>query len=414
MLNAVLAPSLRERRLARWVTPIVLLAALAVASCGGAGLSPGPVPTGVTGSGAPAVSGASASASAAGSAVSPGAVSAAGVAESPAGLGPASSVTAFFYPWYGTAAHDGTWRHWNQLSHKPPGDIASSFYPERGPYSSRDSAVLAQQMADLKSARIGSIAVSWWGQGAWDDTTLSAVFVAAEAAGIKIAFHLEPYSGQSAASIASDIRYLLTKYGTSPALLRMSDATSGDASTAARPVFYIFASSRIPAADLKATIAGLRGTNLDSIVMVHSPKAVSATRVGADGVYTYDAMASPDTFAGLVSDCRAAHLICSPSVAPGFDNRNAVATGLIYVDRAAGARYDAMWQAAISAGAEWISVTSFNEWHEGTQIEPAVAFDNGPRTYAGYEGAYGSATADAPRAYLVRTAYWINRFAPRG
>ena len=148
--------------------------------------------------------------------------------------------------------------------------------------------------------------------------------------------------------------------------------------------------------------------------MVHSPKAVSATRVGADGVYTYDALASPDAFATLVGDCRTANLICSPSVAPGFDNSRAVATGLLFVDRSSGARYDSMWQAAISAGAEWISVTSFNEWHEGTQIEPATASVLGTRTYSGYEGAYGAASADAPRAYLVRTAHWIDRFQPGG
>jgi hypothetical protein len=323
-------------------------------------------------------------------------------------------VTAFYYPWYGTSDHDGAWRHWNQLAHKPPADIASSFYPQRGAYSSRDPAVLAAQMADLRSARIGVIAVSWWGQGTWEDSSLDAVFAAAGSAGIKIAFHMEPYQGQTAASLASDIRYLLDRYRTSSALERVSRPTSGDPSTAVRPVFYLFASSRLPVADLKATIAGLRATAYDSIVMIHSPKAISATRLGADGVYTYDALASPDAFATLVGDCRTANLICSPSVAPGFDNHNAVATGLLFVDRAGGARYDAMWQAAISAGAEWISVTSYNEWHEGTQIEPAAASAIGPRTYAGYEGAYGAATADAPRAYLVRTAYWIDRFSPGG
>jgi hypothetical protein len=269
-------------------------------------------------------------------------------------------------------------------------------------------------MSDLRSARVGVIAVSWWGQGTWDDGTLDALFGAAANAGIKIAFHMEPYQGQTAASIASDIRYLLGRYGTSPALLRTARPTSGDASTAPRPVFYLFGSSRLPPADLKATITGIRGTAYDSIVMVHSPKAISATRVGADGVYTYDALAAPDAFATLLSDCRTANLICSPSVAPGFDNHNAVATGLLFVDRANGSRYDSMWQAAIAAGAEWISVTSYNEWHEGTQIEPAVSSSSGTRTYVGYEGAYGVAAADAPRAYLVRTAYWIDRFAPGG
>lgn len=403
-LNAVLAPlpdlTRSRRRLigvpGASVLILVLAAMVGAAGCGAPGTSPGP-------GGSVAPSGSTA-----------GPVGSAAPSQAPILATVSTGVTAFYYPWYGTSSHDGAWRHWNQLAHKPPADIASSFYPQRGAYSSRDLAVLAAQMADLRSARIGVIAVSWWGQGTWDDSSLDAVFAAAGSAGIKIAFHMEPYQGQTAASIASDVRYLLGRYGTSAALLRISRPTSGSPSTAARPVFYLFGSSRVPAADLKATIAGLRGTAYDSIVMVHSPKAVSATRVGADGVYTYDAMASPDTFAGLVADCRAANLICSPSVAPGFDNRNAVATGLIFVDRASGARYDSMWQAAIAAGTEWISVTSYNEWHEGTQIEPAVAWTSGPRTYSGYGGVYGSANADAPRAYLVRTAYWVNRFSPGG
>jgi hypothetical protein len=327
---------------------------------------------------------------------------------------PAATVTAFYYLWYGTAAHDGSWRHWNQLLHVPPDDIASAFYPERGPYSSRDSAVLAAQMADLRTARIGVIAVSWWGKGGWDDLSLDALFAAATAAGIKIAFHLEPYQGQTAASAAADIRYLLGRFGSSPALERVARPTSGSSSTAPRPIFYLFAPSRMPAADLKQALGGLRGTADDSIVMIHSPKAVTATRVGGDGVYTYDPMASPDAFAGLVAGCRAANLICSANVSPGFDNRQAVATGQQVVDRQNGARYDSMWQAAIAAKPEWIGIVSFDEWHEGTQIEPARDFTAGARTYTGYEGAFGVSAGDAPEAYLARTTYWVNKYAPAG
>jgi glycoprotein endo-alpha-1,2-mannosidase len=367
--------------------------ALLVAACGVSVSTPGPSST----AGLP-------SASIATSTPPPGA------SQIPTGFLPASTrVTAFFYAWYGTPENDGSWRHWNQLKHSPPDDIASSFYPQRGPYSSRDTAVLAAQMADLRAARIEVIAVSWWGQGSWDDQTLPELFAAAQAAGIRIAFHLEPYTGQTAASVAADIRYLLARWGSSPALYRASRQTSGDPSVAARPVFYLFAASRLPSADLKTAIAGLRGTADDAIVMIHSPRAVSATRVGADGVYTYDALASPDTFAPLVAACKAADIICSPSVAPGFDNSHAVATGVQTVDRAAGARYDSMWQAALSSGSEWVSVTSFDEWHEGTQIEPAVDFAAAGRTYEGYQGAFGATGAGAPRAYLDRTAYWVAR-----
>ena len=336
-----------------------------------------------------------------------------GASQSLTPLPPASDrVTAFFYLWYGTQEHDGAWRHWNQNAHVPPGDIASQYYPERGPYSSRDPEVLAAQMADLRSARIGVIAVSWWGKGEWDDQSLDALFAAAEVAGVKIAFHLEPYSGQTATSVVADIRYLLGRFGSSPALYRVSRPTSASASTAARPVFYLFAPSRMPAAELKTALGGLRGTADDSVVMIHSPNAVSAVRDGGDGVYTYDPLASPDSFAALVAGCKADNLICSPDVNPGFDNRQAVTTPQQVIDRQNGARYDSMWQAAIATTPEWIGIVSFDEWHEGTQIEPARDFTSGTRTYTGYEGAWGTTGADAPDAYLNRTAFWVQKYAP--
>jgi hypothetical protein len=383
---------------------LALAVTVGLAACGPAANStPPPTPSGSTAPGGSL-----------GPSVAPSAAQTASPSADATAAPPSETVTAFFYMWYGTPAHDGAWRHWNQNSHLPPGDIASQFYPEAGPYSSRDPAVLAAQMAELRSAGIGVVAVSWWGRGSWDDQSLDALFAAATPAGIKIAFHLEPYTGQTAASVASDIRYLLGRFGASPALYRVSRATSASASTAPRAVFYLFAPSRLPAAALKAALGGLRGTADDSIVMIHSPKAASAVHDGGDGVYTYDPLASPDSFAALVAGCRADNLICSPDVSPGFDDRQAVTNPQPTIDRQNGARYDAMWQAAIATAPEWIGIVSFNEWHEGTQIEPARDYAAGARTYTGYEGAWGVTGAAAPDAYLTRTAYWVARFSQGG
>lgn len=414
MLNARLTTVRRRgprgRRLARLlgIAGLLLAAATAASGCGSAGMTDQP-------------SNSIPSATAAMTTAYPSPVPSVGsssrpsLAASPSAVAPPSSnVTAFFYAWYGTPDGDGAWRHWNQRAHVPPDDIASSYYPERGPYSSRAPDVLASQMAELAQARVGVIAVSWWGIGSWEDKSLDAIFAAASARGIKIAFHIEPYQGQTAASVGGDILYLLGRFGSSPALYRVSRATAGSSSTSPRPVFYLFGSSRLPVPDLTAVIHALRGTPNDSIVMVHSPKASTAVKDGADGVYTYDSMAVPDALASLVADCRADHVICSPSVSPGFDNSQAVSTGVLFQDRQNGARYDSMWQAVLGAHPEWVSVTSFNEWHEGTQIEPATDYAAGSRTYRGYAGAYGAADQDAPDAYLNRTAYWVDQFSPGG
>jgi hypothetical protein len=97
-------------------------------------------------------------------------------------------------------------------------------------------------------------------------------------------------------------------------------------------------------------------------------------------------------------------------VAPGFDGTRGTTFRKV-VSPAAGERYDEMWRGALAAGADVVTVTSWNEWHEGTQIEPAVphCFPDGYCS-PGYEGIYGRYGTDAPRAYMDRTREWAQLF----
>ena len=68
----------------------------------------------------------------------------------------------------------------------------------------------------------------------------------------------------------------------------------------------------------------------------------------------------------------------------------------------------------------FVSVTSFNEWHEGTQIEPAVQkmrkidhplmkVEEAYMDYSeGAEPTAQAANATAPDMYLVRTKRWAD------
>lgn len=65
-----------------------------------------------------------------------------------------------------------------------------------------------------------------------------------------------------------------------------------------------------------------------------------------------------------------------------------------------------MWKTAIRASADLVTITSYNEWQEGTQIEPA-------RQQVGrlsYERAWGKTGLAARHAYLAATAVWAERF----
>ena len=130
---------------------------------------------------------------------------------------------------------------------------------------------------------------------------------------------------------------------------------------------------------------------------------------GKAQAYTYDTM----TFRGQMFRrmCTQAHrqgLLCAPSVGPGYSAQRA--TGDVRsVDRGNGRTYDSMWNAAIRSGADMATITSYNEWNEGTQIEPACVREG----YTSYEGAWGLTGKVADRSYLNRTRYWISRFVRR-
>jgi hypothetical protein len=295
-------------------------------------------------------------------------------------------VSAFFYPWYATASRDGSFVHWSQAGHAPPDDIASSYYPARGLYSSADRLVLGRQMEEIRAAGIDEIAVSWWGTGSFEDARLPLVAEAARAQGIQVAVHLEPYAGRTVAGTVADVEYLRGL-----GIRR----------------FYVYRPLDLPLDEWAQANA-----QLDDVEMLAQTGFVGAAmRGGFDGVYTYDIVSfGGGTFARICAEAHAKGLLCAPSVGPGYDARRGSFDARVKLRRD-GRTYDAMWRSAIAAGADRVTITSYNEWHEGTQIEPAaVAGRHGRYRYGSYDGAWGKHGRDAARAYLARTAYWSDVF----
>jgi hypothetical protein len=61
------------------------------------------------------------------------------------------------------------------------------------------------------------------------------------------------------------------------------------------------------------------------------------------------------------------------TVMPGYNDLRIRGSGYAQ-DREGGAYYERAWQAAIASQPNWIVINSFNEWPEGTYIEPSQSF----------------------------------------
>ena len=298
-------------------------------------------------------------------------------------------VSAFYYPWYETMGHDGAYVHWSQRGHAPPNDIASAYYPARGLYSSADGLVVAAQMDEIRAAGIGELAVSWWGRGSDEDARLPLLLADARADGIAVAAHIEPYQGRTVASVVDDVVYLRA--------------------LGIRTV-YVYRALELPVADWAAAHDALHAGGVTLFAQTALAGAAAAARF--DGLYTYDIVTYRGSmFARLCNEAHTLKLLCAPSVGPGYDARRGSGDPVVK-PRRHGATYDAMWKAAITAHADRVTITSNNEWHEGTQIEPAApGRRRGPYRYLCYDGAWGLYGATAETAYLDRTRYWADVFA---
>lgn len=134
---------------------------------------------------------------------------------------------------------------------------------------------------------------------------------------------------------------------------------------------------------------------------------------GFDGFYAYfatDGFTYGSTirhWSHLANWARANDQLFVPCVAPGYlDTRIRPWNGVNPRDREAGAYYDRSWSAALSVSPELVGITSFNEWHEGTQIEPAV-----PKQFTGFT--YLDYQPLPPDYYLNRTAHWVREWQNR-
>lgn len=351
---------------------------------------------------------------------------------------PDYDVHLFYYPWYGSPEVDGKYLHWNHRylrhwdpkeaakwpegRHSPPADIGSNFYPRLGPYSSRDPRILDDHMRQIRSSGAGVLVVSWYPVGSADDegedldSALPLILDHAVEYKLKVCVHIEPYKNRNYKNMRENIKYISDKYGNHTAFYRKLHSSGRMV-----PLYYIYDSYLMPDEEWKKILHPeseftVRNTDLDGIflgLLVEKRHAMSLMSSGFDGFYTYfasDGFTFGSSMAnwGYLSRFAAEHrMLFVPSVGPGYiDETVRPWNSANTKNRHDGDYYERSFRAAVDASPSAISITSFNEWHEGTQIEEAVPKVIDSFTYLDYQ-------PHGHDYYLMLTRKWIFKFRRR-
>ncbi len=331
-----------------------------------------------------------------------------------------AKIHCFYYNWYANPEIDGRYFHWNHnilphltdknwnklLPYKGRDDIGANYYPKLGCYSSNDELTIHQHFKWMRDAGIGVAVITWLGGDSFEDKTFHKYLNISLEYGVKIAIHIEPHF-KNCDEFKDRLKTIVDKHGNHPSLYRVNG----------KIMYYVYDSYRLKAYEWASIFAkdskiSVRGTDLDGIFIGHwvFEKDDELLLNGCfDGFYTYFA-SEGFTFGSTISNwfkmskfAKKHNMLFIPSVGPGYiDTRIRPWNVINNKSREDGIYYDRMFFAALSVKPDYISITSFNEWHEGTQIEPAIPSDIPTYTYENY------GELD-PEFYLKRTKFWSDR-----
>jgi hypothetical protein len=261
---------------------------------------------------------------------------------------------AFYYPWY---PETEAW--------------ATRYTPTLSKYDSSNPAVLAKHVSQAKYAGLNAFISSYWGKGTRTANRLPALLKAAGAQNFQVAPYYEPASlspAPTAAAVKADFDALAT-LSTDKAWLKVDG----------KPVLFVYntgtEASCAGIARLAKASAGRFYLNAKVFVGYRncSTKPHSWHQYGP--AVAYDQQAS---YASTVS--------------PGFfkfsEKDPRLPRNL--------ARFKADLKRQVASGARWQLLTTFNEWGEGSSVEPATQWKSGSSAGIYLDAMRAAYTGQAP------------------
>lgn len=288
-------------------------------------------------------------------------------------------VLAFYYGWYGNPQTSGRWWHWSKVEETARRIGNSTHYPALGAYDSQNPDLISQHCRWAREAGISGFIVTWWAQGDFHDRGLPLILEAAQKHGLAVTVYFEtvhPSDAPRPAGAVKDVLYLLERYGKHPAWLKVNG----------KPVLFIYgrALGQIKPEGWAEVIAESNRRYPGGAVFIGDRISEAAARI-FDGIHTYNPTGrtagksveelrtwARTTYPQWVQTAGAERIACV-TVIPGYDDSKLDRPAPRPItDRHGGQTYRVLWEEALAANPDWVLITSWNEWHEGSEIEPSV------------------------------------------
>ena len=302
-------------------------------------------------------------------------------------------IFAFYYPWYGNPQGPSrTWFHWGPEIGKPVSRYelpTSVHYPLLGIYDSHDPDIIAAHIAMAKDAGIDGFIVSWWGIGTFEDRAFQILLKVAENMNFKATIYYESIDPRRRVTqvdwVVQELKYIVTKYSSSPAFMKIGD----------RPILFLYAVEGYGRdASFWLKVRRELEQEVGTVYLIGDTQNPSFRDV-FDGFHRYGSQNPVEMgkvydvykdmfefglresgFEDAVGKIMRGETIniqekvrCI-TVHPGYDFTKVGRPELV-LDRMGGSTYTEYWENALKQDADCVLVTSWNEWHEGTEIEPS-------------------------------------------
>jgi len=301
-------------------------------------------------------------------------------------------VGVYYYPWYGNNNfHDAS---------NPTGQNTLVYHlnpritPQLGWYNQNDPNVISRHYKWARYAGVDFFVTSYWGRGKTEDSIIqNYMFDNPDRSNIKLAVFIETKAAAlSLSKITDETNYLCDNYFNRPGYFRIDN----------KPVIFIYVTRAMSDPNLTTYISNIRtaATNKGAgDVYIVGDEVWGSPNIAKETprVSQMDAVTNYDVFGNIGRPRFATDSILNtwqsentswksfvnsigkqfiPAVTPGFNNRSLSPMSRKLNDESNefGTLFSGLLdRAKAAADMNMIMVTSWNEWHEDTEIEPTIS-----------------------------------------